>query len=742
MVTTQLLSKDFLLAGDEVDGFRLLEIIGGGGEGSVWSAWDIENERIVALKFTANDPIDSQYAARKSRMGDLVALDHPNIREIYTTGSMPTMDYIALRYYPFGSVDSLLKSNRLQPEAVLMIAAQIVSALEFVHQRGIVHRDLKPTNVLLDSQLRAYLTDFGIAKEISNSTVALHTGQGTPAYSSPEQHTRAPVNLKTDIYSFGIMLFEMFTGELPWKGFTSLAMKQLDTGEEIPDPRSEDPSLPANLHQALLRLTTADPEKRPNSMAEAFQVVLDAWYAEALPGLKSANERLLYDQVLPHISPKGEKDSEILNEARALLRRTIHAWNHETEPLNPRLTEFLYLSAVFSRPDQFSYLSTKERDFLVYSSILHGRNMAFWWGKAGSPEERLALSERLFEREVGEALIRVMKLLLLEPDVYQTQEKVTRKLISQLVSQLEETNSPDVIENALILLQSLLPEHEDWQDYAFSSELDGSLAQLALSDQVYSGQAIALIAQVKSIASLDTIIRISDAPNKALGRIRELAGSLPASVGSGTRIRVFAHAAWTQITGDWNSALRIFLAASLAVALGLGIHVFITTRLPSYLDAGRLLNTLGSGLLFGPLIGLGVFLNRWLVQRMKVLSPLPRITLGILAGGLVVYLGFAAFHYLFLNASLTGIWMLVGSFIFSLGFSLGDGLAVKQGLRMFFASIFVGLALLITNELASKFGTSPMLYYEREETLITILLVLAFSGIVGIVSQLFNQEIA
>jgi hypothetical protein len=297
-----------------------------------------------------------------------------------------------------------------------------------------------------------------------------------------------------------------------------------------------------------------------------------------------------------------------------------------------------------------------------------------------------------------------------------------------------------VIENALILLQSLLPENGHWQEFAFSTGLDGSLARLALSDQIYSDQAIALIAQTKSVTSLDEIMRLSDSPNKVVGMIREQAGSLPGSIGFGAQVRILAHLAWAQVSGDWNVALRIFLAAALAVALGLGLHVFVTTRLPSYLDASRLLNSFGSGLLFGPLIGLGIFINRWLVRRVKVLGRLPRLLLGVLAGGLVVYLGFMAFHYLFLNASMRGAGLLAGSIVFSLGFSLGDGYEAKRWLRMLIASFFVGLALLITNELAREFGTSPMLYYERDETLWTILLILAFSGVVGIVSQLFNQE--
>ena len=185
MVTTDLLRDEFW-PGNELGDFKLLERIGAGGEGSVWSAWDKKHHRIVAIKFFPKRSPSPDSLSIHSEAKIIQRLDHPSILKIYEISEMGNSDYFCMQYFPSGSLDELMITKNLLIKDVLQITAQIVDALEYIHSQGIVHRDLKPTNVMVDAQSRVYLTDFGIARSLSETTMVYHTGQGTFRYNTPK----------------------------------------------------------------------------------------------------------------------------------------------------------------------------------------------------------------------------------------------------------------------------------------------------------------------------------------------------------------------------------------------------------------------------------------------------------------------------------------------------------------------------------------------------------------------------
>lgn len=163
--------------------FILLEQIGKGGEAVVWSAFDIVRKRLVAIKLISTDETDpvaaSMLPANFEREVHLVAsLEHPHILPMYEFGMAESFAYFVMAYKGLGTVQDWLAGGPLSLLKVAQTAKQILSALAYLHERGIVHRDIKPSNVLLDSQKRVYLADFGLAKQLSQSTMALHTGRG------------------------------------------------------------------------------------------------------------------------------------------------------------------------------------------------------------------------------------------------------------------------------------------------------------------------------------------------------------------------------------------------------------------------------------------------------------------------------------------------------------------------------------------------------------------------------------
>lgn len=745
MVTTQLLGKDYLSAGDKVGNFELLEIIGGGGEGAIWSARNQENDQLVALKFFNMDTSELNIQKRMDHLKILSELSHPNVRRVFKMDGTGGLVYFVMRYYPSGSLSDLIQFDPLPLDQVLKIGAQITSALEYIHGIDVIHRDLKPSNVLLDHQMHCYLTDFGIARRISQSTLAMHTGQGTPAYSSPEQHTRDYIGHQTDIYSFGIMMYELFTGGLPFQGMSSLAIRQLERKVDIPDPRGVNPDLPLGLHEVLIKITSADLDVRPKDIREAFDLILSAFNRSGQPISGLAGSVLSYESILRQVPPKKDDEQSQLKEAQNILRLNLSRWLEAEGRYRIRLTSFFYLSKVFSSQKNFMLLSKDQISFMAYSAIVHGQNLSFWWGKVNDPAERLKISERIFELETGDAVLNMMKLIMLEPYQFTGADVYSQKLIPPLLEQFEQGGAPEITTKALVLLDTLMPQAEEWQAYALSAETDQKLAQLSLVDEIFAEQAARLVGKLKSRSAVNWILggtRTDQSENayQALSIIRETAGSLPENVGFAERARTWLNIAAQQLSENRRGLARLYLFAALGVGLGLAFHVFGSTRVPSWLDATRILNSIGSMVLFGPLIGIGLFASRWIVQRLKVMNIVPRTIFGVVLGGLLLNLGFNAFHFLFLSSNPEGVLILLGSLLIALGFGLGDALGMAKWLRMLIGTVAVAAALYFTFEVGSLQSLSPMLYYEYTQPVRTGVLIIGFSAIVGIITQLASED--
>ncbi len=266
--------------------YELLEQVGTGGQGVVWSAFDKEHGRIVAIKFI--DTSSSQVQAVSDDVFDkqgrlFLQLKHPNVLPTYDFGSIGPLRFLVSLYIPGGSMQDQLAGGRLPVEAALDIAARIASALDYLHDHDIIHRDLKPGNVLMDINRNIYVFDFGLARVLSGSTVSMHTGHGTLPYSPPEQSTHSGITIQSDLFSFGVMLYHFFTGHLPWDGEIALGIQQLHSSEEIPDPRQYNAELPASLVKVLRIITAAEPQSRPASASEAMRMLYEAFNVPPLP---------------------------------------------------------------------------------------------------------------------------------------------------------------------------------------------------------------------------------------------------------------------------------------------------------------------------------------------------------------------------------------------------------------------------------------------------------------------------
>ena len=257
-----------------IDGrYALGELLGGGGMANVYLARDDVLGRDVALKVLrgqyANDEDFVERFRREAK--NAAALNHPDIVQVYDQGHTEDRTYyIAMEYVPGGTLAQRIKrEGPLDPGEAAGVASRVADALAVAHARGIVHRDIKPQNVLLSATGEAKVADFGIARAVSASTVTeTSLILGTAAYMSPEQVRGERVGPASDLYSLGVVLYEMLTGQLPYAADNPLAtaMKHLD--EPTRRPREANPAVPEELDALTAKLLAKDPGDRYASAAE------------------------------------------------------------------------------------------------------------------------------------------------------------------------------------------------------------------------------------------------------------------------------------------------------------------------------------------------------------------------------------------------------------------------------------------------------------------------------------------
>jgi eukaryotic-like serine/threonine-protein kinase len=240
--------------------------LGRGGMATVYLAHDPDMGRDVALKLLPREfTKESTYLERFRREVRIIAtLEHPAIVPIYDFGEEDGQPYFVMRYMSGGSLTDRLKKGPLPPQEAARVLERIGSALDHAHQRGIVHRDLKPGNILFDQYGNAFLGDFGIARmSASSSTLTGTFTVGTPAYMSPEQaRGQLEIDGRTDIYALGVILFELLTGQIPFRADTPVGLAMMHITQPIPPVRETRPDVPPQFEAAINRAMAKEPDQR------------------------------------------------------------------------------------------------------------------------------------------------------------------------------------------------------------------------------------------------------------------------------------------------------------------------------------------------------------------------------------------------------------------------------------------------------------------------------------------------
>jgi beta-lactam-binding protein with PASTA domain/tRNA A-37 threonylcarbamoyl transferase component Bud32 len=257
--------------------YRILRKLGSGGMANVYMAEDEDLGRRVAIKILneryAHDELFNERFRREAKSA--AALSHPNIVSIYDRGEADGIPYIAMEVIEGRSLKELILTRGPLPVGqAIDYAKQILGALRFAHRHGIIHRDIKPHNTLLGNENRLKVTDFGIARAGASQMTEVGSIMGTAQYLSPEQARGAPVAAASDIYSLGIVLYEMLTGQVPFTGDTAVEIAMKHLNEPPKPPSTLRPELTRELDQVVLRALAKTPEDRYQT-ADELQEDLD-----------------------------------------------------------------------------------------------------------------------------------------------------------------------------------------------------------------------------------------------------------------------------------------------------------------------------------------------------------------------------------------------------------------------------------------------------------------------------------
>src|SRR5271156_1385357 len=270
--------------------YRIEALLGQGGMGRVYKAYDKDIDRTVAIKVVREGFVGNEDSLKRFKQELNLArkISHKHILRIHDMGSVGETRFISMAYVDGQDLHQIIKDNpQMTIERVVHFARQLAEALAAAHAEGVVHRDLKPQNILVDKDDQIYVSDFGLAKSFEEGAVSLtKTGNflGTPRYMSPEQVEGKPVDQRSDLYTYGLMLYELLAGDVPFTGESTLKVMYQRIQERPKSLNLVKPGLPTHLVRITMRCLERDPADRYQN---AYEILADLQGSKSSSGSRS-----------------------------------------------------------------------------------------------------------------------------------------------------------------------------------------------------------------------------------------------------------------------------------------------------------------------------------------------------------------------------------------------------------------------------------------------------------------------
>lgn len=303
------------------DRYEILGKVGAGGMSDVYKAKDHILSRIVAIKVLKSEFSEDRTFVTKFRTEaqSAAVLEHPNIVNIYDVGSEDGLYYIVMEYVEGITLKTYIeKKGQLSFKESASIAIQVARGIEAAHGKNIIHRDIKPQNIMISTDGKVKVTDFGIAKAASSNTISSDV-MGSVHYASPEQARNGFIDARSDVYSLGIVMYEMITGRVPFDGDTTVAVAIQHLQEEIVKPSVYAPNIPVSFEGIILKCTQKTPDRRYQSMAELLNDLRHSLtnpnenFVVIAPLVDNSRTKVIADEDLKEIKERGftaEDDSD------------------------------------------------------------------------------------------------------------------------------------------------------------------------------------------------------------------------------------------------------------------------------------------------------------------------------------------------------------------------------------------------------------------------------------------------
>ncbi len=777
--------------GIEFSHYKVIEHIGRGGMADVWSARDKRLNRTVAIKTIIRDlSNDTEPVKLFEREAQTIAgLEHPHILPIYDFGEYESSLYIVMRYVTGGSLEDLLAGGPLTTDEVLKNAKAIAAALDYAHGSNVIHLDMKPSNILMDSNLSPYLADFGLAAVLGPEGRAANPGYGTLLYMAPEQLTASSIDHRADIYSFAIMVFQMLTGELPFDATTSLALKQLQWQEDLPELNKLGFDMAEALTPILRRGTALEADNRPSTLTELvteLEVAIQRIGGSAfLPTLDDSEvpEDYAYAPTveITGLETVAGQDAMAQREAKDIYHKARRAWAFGQGRFLLGVTHFMVMNDFYMRAEELKLeLDEAGRQMLLRGALEYDHEVDYWWKQLDDDNRRWVCLHAI-RSENAPARARALYRLETLPDsdppkipalvaqalAVETNEAAKQAAIHVLGTRALKRKPGEIsgrykvaqprITGKLLTVQTRLNIQLDapevWREAAYSPDIDELLADIALEDEseAIAEQAARTIGRIRSLAALKLVAEAqrkgADGALRALALVRDEAPSLPNIVSTQGRIYAWVANTWRRLTDDPLHNVWRFVFAMLGAGIAMAAQVFITFRSEAIFNADRWGKTISIGLTFGIFTAILVLLAGELPERLRGFWRVwSRLTVSGILGFLWGTFTWGAFTWFFFNyppawdvMAFAGLGMAFG-FVVTALFNLRGWVAVIVTAIATYIPIYIMFEffwsgrLIVPLPLASETLNNPLaiLYYDTQEQIFTlaipVVLLIALGG--------------